>query len=253
MPHAQREATVRTNLVRTVALLTFCMVFVRKLPAQDSFNHPRIISVVGAAEIKVVPNEVALTLGVDSRDKDLSVAKADNDQRMKKLLGLAHSAGVDAKNIQTSALTMGPEYSEDKTPKLLGYNVSQVFTVTLKDLSKYEDLMTSFLKAGVNRVDGINFIVAEPKKYKDEARLEAVNAAREKASAMASQLGQSIGKPWEITEEPNNDYGVLGGMNANFLVQRGPGGGGGAQQNESTLAGGQVTIRASVRVSFQLE
>src|SRR6202047_1307274 len=105
--------------------------------------------------------------------------------------------------------------------------------------------MTSFLKSGVNRVDGINFIVAEPKKYKDEARLEAVNAAREKASALASQLGQSIGKPWEITEESNNDYGVLGGMNANFLVQRGPGGGGGAEQNESTLAGGQVTIRAS--------
>ena len=251
MPHAQREATLRTILVRTVALLTFCVVFVPKLPAQDSFNHPRIISVVGTAEIKVVPNEVALTLGVDSRDKDLSVAKADNDQRMKKLLGLAHSAGVDAKNIQTSALTMGPEYSEDKAPKLLGYNVSQVFTVTLRDLSKYEDLMTSFLKAGVNRVDGINFIVAEPKKYKDEARLEAVNAAREKASAMASQLGQSIAKPWEITEELNNDYGGLGGMNANFLAsdRRGRL----AEQNESTLAGGQVTIRASVRVSFQLE
>lgn len=161
---------------------------------------------------------MALTLGVDSRNKDLSVAKADNDQRMKAFLGLAQSAGVDAKNIQTSALTTGPEYSEDKTPKLLGYNVSQVFTVTLKDLSKHEDLMTSFLKAGVNRVDGINFIVAEPKKYKDEARLEAVNAPREKASAMASQLGQSIGKPWEITEELNNDYGVPGGMNANFLA-----------------------------------
>ena len=164
MPHAQREATLRTILVRTVALLTFCTVFVPKLPAQDSFNHPRIIPLVGTAEIKVVPNEVALTLGVDSRNKDLSVAKADNDQRMKAFLGLAQSAGVDAKNIQTSALTTGPEYSEDKTPKLLGYNVSQVFTVTLKDLSKHEDLMTSFLKAGVNRVDGINFIVAEPNK-----------------------------------------------------------------------------------------
>ena len=40
-------------------------------------------------------------------------------------------------------------------------------------------------------------------------------------------------------------------MNANFLAsdRRGRL----AEQNESTLAGGQVTIRASVRVSFQLE
>jgi hypothetical protein len=173
------------------------MMFVPKLPAQGTASIIlELFSWLVPQKSRVVPDEVALTLGVDSRDKDLSVAKADHDQRMKKLLGLARSAGVDAKNIQTSALTMGPKYSEDKTPKLLGYNVSQVFTVTLKDLSKYEDLMTSFLKAGVNRVDGINFVVAEPRKYKDEARLDAINAAHEKSSAMASQLGQAIGKPW---------------------------------------------------------
>ena len=34
---------------------------------------------------------------------------------------LAHAAGVETKNIQTSALTMGPEYSDEKIPKLLGY------------------------------------------------------------------------------------------------------------------------------------
>jgi uncharacterized protein len=63
-----------------------------------------------------------------------------------------------------------------------------------------EDLMTSALKVGVNRVDGINFFVADPKKYREEARLKAVRTAREKATTMAAKLGQTIGKPWEVTE-----------------------------------------------------
>jgi len=141
---------------------------------------------------------------------------------------------------------MGPEYSDEKIPKLLGYQVSQVITVTLTDLSKYENLMTNSLKAGVNRVDGINFFVADPKKYREEARIQAVRAAREKAKVMAAELGQTIGKPWEVIEEMDID---AQDVTANLAVRyKMP-----IQQEESTVAGGEVTIRALVRVNFQLE
>ena len=232
---------------RTVVAFTFCITLVPSLFAQDTFSHPRIISVTGTAEIKVAPDEVVLTLGVDSHEKDLAVAKADNDKPVKKLMTLAHAAGVDPKNIQTSALTMGPEYSDEKIPKLLGYLVSQTVTVTLTDLSKYEDLMTRSLKAGVNRVDGIDFHVAHPDKYKEEARLKAVQAARDKAVAMAAQLGQKVGKPWEVTEGADIESRDL---NMSFAVTRYkmP-----MQEGGATVAGGEVTIREFVRVSFQLE
>ncbi len=83
-----------------------------------------------------------MTLGVDTPNVDLSVAKATNDKHVRKLLELFKTAGIETKNVQTGALTMGPEYSDEKIPKLLGYQVSQPITVTLTDLSKYEDLMT---------------------------------------------------------------------------------------------------------------
>jgi len=187
---APEEAEPLTvNSTRAVAAFMFCTVLASSLPAQDTSCHPRLISVTGTAEIKVVPDEVAITLGVDSRDKDLAVAKADNDLRMKKLLSVAHAASVESKYIQTSALTMGPEYSDERIPKFLDYQVSQVVIVTLTDLSKYEDLMTNSLKAGVNRVDGVNFFVADPTKYREQARLQALRAARDKAKAMAAELG----------------------------------------------------------------
>jgi uncharacterized protein YggE len=237
---------MKSKLARAAVVVTLFTTPIPSLLAQDNCGHPRIISVTGNAEIKVAPDEVSLMLGVDSHDKDLAVAKLDNDKRIKKLLTLAHAAGADSKNIKTSALTMGPEYSDEKIPKLLGYQVSQTVAVTLTDLSKYEDLMTNFLRTGVNRVDGINFFVADPKKYREEARLKAVQAAREKAVAMAGQLGQTVGKTWEVTEEPDIDaQDVTANFNTRYKMPM--------QQEQSTVAGGEVTIRALVRVSFQFE
>src|SRR5262245_58578255 len=107
--------------------------------------------------------------------------------------------------------------------------------------------MTDALKAGVNRVDGISFFVSDPKKYREGARLKAVQAAREKATAMAAQLGQSIGKPWDVTEQADADAGEPMTANSIFgFPHKQP-------QEEATVAGGEVTIRAIVRVSFLLE
>jgi uncharacterized protein YggE len=136
-----------------------------------------------------------LNLGVESRDKDLSVAKSQNDARIKKVFGLARDAGIEPKDISTSTLRMGANYSEEKVPKFLGYEVSQTTTITLKDLSKYESLMTKFLEAGINRVNDINFGVRETRKYRDEARSKAIRAAKEKAAAMAAEFGQPLGGP----------------------------------------------------------
>jgi uncharacterized protein YggE len=238
-----------TNITRSAAILVLCVSIATVVLGQDNFARPRIISVTGTAEIKVAPDRAMVTVGVDSNDKELAVAKTDNDGRIKRLMAVAHANGVDAKNIRTSALTMSSEYSDEKIPKLLGYRVSQIITVTLTDVPKYDDLMTGFLKAGVNRVNGISFFVADPTKYREEARYKAVAAAREKAVALATELGQTIGKPWEVTEEAEvNPPYLVGG--ANYQTRNAPAS---PDQDEETIAGGEVTIRAAVRVSFQLE
>lgn len=236
---------MQVPLTRVVAVLGFCLTFVPSIRAQGTFNHPRIITVIGNAEIKVAPDEVTLTLGVDSHDRDLAVAKAENDKRIKGLLVLVHASGVDPKNIKTSALTMGPEFSDEKIPKLLGYEVSETVAISLRDLSKYEDLMTRSLNAGVNRVDGINFFVSDPKKYREEAQLKAVEAAHEKAQAMAGLLGQTVGPPWEITEQTDLNADVNSLDNTRYRLAM--------PQGESTVAGGEVTVRATVQISFLLE
>lgn len=223
----------------------FVVALVQLCPAQDPCPRPRLISVEGTAEINVAPDEAFLSFGVESRDKVLGIAKSQNDARVKKVMTLARKGGVEQKDIKTSALRMGPDYSEEKVPRLLGYSVTQEISITLKDLSKY---MTELLEAGVNRVDGVSFRISEPRKYRDEARAKAIGTAKEKAAGMATELGQTIGKPWEVLEQGDSgDLSVMAGANATYAYNRGVG------AEESTVAPGQVTIRASVRVSFQLE
>ena len=94
--------------------------------------------------------------------------------------------------------------------------------------------MTGFLKVGVNRVDGIDFLVADPRKYREDARLKAVRAAREKSSKMAAELGQSLGKPWELTEEANPKRSAY--LTANFEQRSSFGT---PEQEGSTIAGGR--------------
>ena len=236
----------RTFAVFAVALLC-SFAAVASAQVQECGPRPRLISVAGTSEINVAPDQVVLSLGVESRDRDLNVAKSQNDARIKRILGLARGAGVEPKDIQTSTLTMGANYSEEKLPRFLGYEVSQTTTITLRDLSKYESLMTKLLQAGTNRVNGIYFGISETRKYRDEARSKAIHAAKEKAVAMAADLGQTVGKPLEISEE--------GGWNAYqysanaFIPEKKAR----AEGEESTVAPGEVTIRASVKVSFQLE
>jgi uncharacterized protein len=241
---------VNRKVIITLAASVFFSALVQLCPAQDNCPRQRLVSVVGTAEINVAPDEVVLSLGVESHDKVLGVAKSQNDARANKVMTLARSAGVEPKDIQTGSLRMGPDYSEEKVPRLLGYDVSQTIAITLRDLSKYEALMTQLLEAGVNRVDGISFRIAEPRKYRDEARSKAIRAAKEKAVAMATELGQTVGKPWEISEEGGSGMlNVVTRGNANYASDRDKR----SVTEESTVAPGQVTINASVSVSFQLE
>jgi uncharacterized protein YggE len=107
--------------------------------------------------------------------------------------------------------------------------------------------MTKLLEAGTNRVNGVYFGISETRKYRDEARSKAIHAAKEKAVAMAADLGQTVGKPLEISEESGwNAYQY----SANAFI---PEKKARAEGEESTVAPGEVTIRASVKVSFQLE
>ncbi len=221
--------------------------------------EPRLITVSGEADVKVIPDEVVVTLGVETSDKQLRVAKSLNDDRVAKVLAAAAKLGVTAKEIQTDHISIEPRYRDSYEQRdFVGYFVRQTIMITLKDLSHFEDLLTDVLDAGANYVHGIQFRTTELRKHKDEARALAIRAAREKAVAMAAELGQKVGEPYAISEEQSGWWSGYGawwgsasalGMTQNVVQNAGDA----AAVTEGALAPGQISVTARVTVSFALE
>ena len=148
---------------------------------------PRLITVTGQSEVNVVPDEVVITLGVETLDKKLSAAKTQNDASVKKILALAPQYQIEAKYVQTSQISIYPRYQGGSWggSNFIGYEVEKTIVFILKDVSKFEEFLSGVLEAGANSVQGIQFRTTELRKYKDQARAMAVKAAKEKAVAKA--------------------------------------------------------------------
>lgn len=245
-----------------VVLLACLLAAIPVAPAiaqSESPASPRLITVTGEAQVNVPPDQVILSLGVESSNKQLKLAKDLNDQRVKQVMAAAAALGVPNKDIQTDHISIEPRYRDNYEQRdFVGYFVRQTVEITLKDISQFEALLSDTLEAGANYVHGIEFRTTELRKYRDQARLLAIQAAREKATAMAQELDQQLGQPNSIREDQsdwwsayNSGWGSSRGasMTQNTIQDMGTA----PVELEGALAPGQISVTARVTVSFELE
>jgi uncharacterized protein YggE len=221
-------------------------------------QEARTIAVTGEAEVRVVPDEVILTVGVETHDLDIEVAKRRNDVRIEQVISSVRAHGVKPKQIQTDHVSIEPRYHDGYEKRdFIGFFVRKNVVVTLRDLSKFEDVLTDLLDSGVNYVHGIQFRTTDLRMHRDRARDLAIVAAKEKAVALAGALGQTVAEPLVIREEHSgwyDGYGAWWGarwgssMTQN-VIQNAPGD---AFTGDGSIAPGQISIRARVSVSFEL-
>jgi uncharacterized protein YggE len=218
--------------------------------AQDRLP-PKVVRVVGTAEVKVVPDRAVIEIGVEKQDPNASVAKHAEDAAARRILSALRGNRIDDKDIQTTFLSLQPQSYTRKGVRVSYFVAAQTMTITVRDLAKLDTLLESLIKAGGNRIDSIGYETSDLRKYRDQARDEAVKAAREKAGALAKALGQDIGKAQTIEEVPESGYQFpLQIQNALFANVR--------SENvsmsleRSSIAVGQKSISASVTVSFEL-
>ena len=175
------------------------------------------IQVTGTAEIQVVPDTATFSFAVVKKDKSVAVAKRENDETITKVTDLAKRFGIAQTDVKTDYISVKEVTKRVKIPNsdddddeyenvFDGYNVSRSLVIKLRDMKKFESFLTALLEAGINNVSNVVFSSSELRKYKDQARAQAVRAAKEKAQAIASEIGQTIGKAVSIEEENIDGY-----------------------------------------------
>ncbi len=238
-------------------------------------NEPaRKITVSAMSEFNVAPNEVILSLSVTNLDESLVAAKAENDERVRKILSLATNHQIEPKYFEIDYFNISARYEQrgaQRKREFVGYDVVRSIDITLQDFGKLEPLLSDALDAGANRVDGIHFRTTDHRRHQFEARRLAVLYAKEKAQHLAELNGLTLGKAIEIEEEvEGSDDTTSFGMGA-FMSSRQSDGVprfqlvGTAQVDKATqekalptageqpLAPGQITVSATVTITFELQ
>src|SRR5712691_3052526 len=122
---------------RLLLLIVAVLIFSLPVFAQNPIE-PSLITVSGQAEVRVPPDEVVFTLGVESLDKDMLAAKKRTDDSVKEVLAIARRNNLKPEDVQTSYINIQPKYNTDdldyeqRRPikrEFLGYQVSKTVAV----------------------------------------------------------------------------------------------------------------------------
>jgi Uncharacterized conserved protein len=237
-----------------LALLLSCVVSAISAQSIDVTKLPTV-QVTGTAEIFVVPDEVTFSLKVAKSDKNLVTAKNQNDENVGRILALAKRFNIDSKDVKTDFITVAEKFDrkrldakdEEYSNIFAGYTVSKTVIVKLKDLKKFEEFFTEVVKIGVTQISNVSFQSSELRKYKDQARLMAIRAAREKAVAIAGAINQEVGKAVLIEEKDIDSYRspYANASSNSFSISD-------ERDDTNTLAIGTISVKAQVEVQFLL-
>jgi uncharacterized protein YggE len=230
------------------------------LPSPSRGETESTIDVSGNAEIYAIPDEVLVSASIDSRGKTVLEASDQNDRLVQSVMEYLKKSGIEERHIRTEYLSLRPEFppaTQSYSPvagslpaiapsqkvdvlKPVGYSAVRSFSIVIRDVAKFESVYKGMLQLGVNRIDGVQFRTSKLRKYRDEARLEAVKAAKEKATAMATELGVSLAGV-KLIEEHNMRHNPYMANNVQVAIP---------MDGESSSGGGEITIAANVRVVF---
>lgn len=239
------------------AALAFSLLAV--LPAAVSAGdapEPATIATSGGAEIRVPADLADLYFEVSVRHADLAAARKKQAERANKVLAALRDAGVADKDLQTAQVNVAATYAENRhgeTAAVNYYEVTQGIYCTLHDVKKVADLTAAVLLAGATAVHDAELRTSERRKYRDEARVQAVRAAREKAVAMATELGAKVGKPYKITEGDSESGTSNYSASKMHATEASSSEASDREETREVFAPGLLTISATVNVTFCLE
>lgn len=206
------------------------------------------ISISGEGKVTGIPDIATIEVGLTTEKKDVASAQKENTLKMNRLISNLKNLGVEDKDIQTSYYNIYPQYDwPDGKQVLRGYQVNQSVSVKIRNLDKIGDILAAAGEGGANQVSGLSFNIDDPEKLRQEARIKALENAKEKADALAKVAGVKLGKIVSFSE-----YSAVPTPMYKSMEALGMGGGTGDMPAPS-VEKGSMDIVVNVTVSYEIK
>ena len=235
-------------ILLAAALLSVFALTASVHPGGGTTDLPRTISVSGTGKVYLTPDIATINVGVHTEDVDVAKALSDNTSAAQSVADALKGFGVDGKDIQTTNFSIYPNQTYGPAGEMLGikYMVDNTVMITVRDLTKLGEILSSVVGEGANNIYGITFDVSGRTKALDDARKAAIADARLQADELAAAAGVTVGQVMSIsvsnTSQPQPYYNMGYG-----------GGGGMAASAPAPVSSGQLIVTADAYITYEMK
>ena len=166
------------------------------------------LTVQGTGNASATPNVLTLAVDIDVTDPNAQASLVDDNSRAAAVIAVLNRGGVTGKDIQTSNVSIQPNYS--LTGTITGYEMTNTLTAELRNFSTAGSVIDAVTAAAGNaaRVDSLTFSIQDPRQIEDRARNDAVRQAVSHARSMAAAAGERLGPVCSLTDDSSPDYAI---------------------------------------------
>lgn len=204
-----------------------------------------LLNLSSEAEAKRVPDVATLSAGVVTQAADGDGAMRQNAQQMEKVMQAIRAAGIAEKDVQTSGITLYPQYTykEGQSPRITDYQASNTVNLKVRDLARLGKVLEALAAQGANQISGPSFEIDQPEPVYDEARVAALKQAQARAETYAKSLGLRVRRIVSISEGRSGGARPMPMMRAQAMA---------ADAAAPPVSPGETRLSVNLEVAFEL-
>ncbi|MGP1440024.1 MAG: SIMPL domain-containing protein [Treponema sp.] len=237
-------------------MLLFIMYLIIFQNGNGSISNVGHVSLSGVATINVAPDVANVSFDLSTREKTAQAAKEANDNMLRKLNEVLEKYEIKKTELSMNYINIRPFYEyRENTNELAGYVAQKTITIKIKEIEKYNAFIDDLLKAGISNINSVDFVLEDIKTVKNQARVKALEAAREKAELFATSISKKIVDVIEISEDDSsirysqsNYKNVLRNSYMDMKASSG-----GADETGIKEERGNIAVSASVSAVFVMQ
>ncbi len=244
-------------MLRFLLSLVSSLLLLAPLVAAQSPDSPilqssdeRTVTVSGVGTMDVEPDEATVQFAVVTRAETAEAARRQNAEAAEAAMDAVRALGIEDRKMQLLGLRLDEDVEyRDGQRVLKGYIARRDVKVTVEDLDLVPRVVAEVVQQGANELNGIQYGLQDREAVEDQALRQAVARAQAKAQLMADALDARLGRVARIAEGTMSMPQPRPVMYARAEMAMDDS----AESNPGAYAGGEITVRATVTISFELE
>ena len=174
-----------------------------------------LFSASGEGKATAVPDSATVDLGVTAEGSTVSAAQNKANETANKIIDSVKKLGIADKDIKTTNYSVNPNYGSGVAEPLIlpgggsqnitSYTVTENLEINVKPIENANKVVDSATQNGANLVGGVNYTFSDEmeKSLENQARVDAVNNAKQKAQSLANASGIHLGGIINVVENSN--------------------------------------------------